>query len=106
MIERELPSLRDADGVVIASMGHHRADVEALATPLADVRGLALPFLPGQERTEPLEFVFRPETCTACGRCVTVCAYGARALDGKEMALDRSYVGFADCACRYAQQTR
>jgi dihydropyrimidine dehydrogenase (NAD+) subunit PreA len=57
-------------------------------TALADMRGVALPHLPGEERTEPLEFVFEPEICTECGRCVTVCAYDARALFGKEMTLD------------------
>lgn len=57
-------------------------------TELARVRGMALPHLPSKERTEPLEFIFQPEMCTDCGRCVTVCAYGARTMDGKEMSLD------------------
>lgn len=56
---------------------------------LTDVRGLALPFLKGEASISPLEFVYKPELCTECGRCVTVCAYQARAMDGKEMALDR-----------------
>jgi dihydroorotate dehydrogenase subfamily 1 len=59
-----------------------------------DVRGLALRHLPGRESTAPLVFVYKPELCTECGRCVTVCAYGARSLEGKEMALDCE-------SCRY-----
>ena len=55
---------------------------------LAEVRGMALPHLPGSERNEPLDFAFEPEICTECGRCVTVCAYGARSMDGREMSLD------------------
>jgi dihydroorotate dehydrogenase (fumarate) len=55
---------------------------------LAGIRGLALPHLPSQVRTGSLEFTFNPDLCTECGRCVTVCAYGARALDGKDMVLD------------------
>jgi len=57
-------------------------------TELAEVRGMALPHLPGKECNEPLEFIFEPEICTECGRCVTVCAYGARTMDGREMSLD------------------
>ncbi|MGD9146943.1 MAG: 4Fe-4S binding protein [Anaerolineae bacterium] len=56
---------------------------------LADLRGLALPHLEKPVPHMPLAFAFDKETCTRCGRCVTVCAYGARELteDG-EMLLD------------------
>jgi dihydroorotate dehydrogenase subfamily 1 len=56
---------------------------------LADLRGLALPHLEQPVPHTPLAFAFDRETCTRCGRCVTVCAYGARALaaDG-DMLLD------------------
>ncbi len=62
---------------------------------LTELRGRALPTLRGTEipegtPPEPLDFRFDRDTCTQCGRCVTVCAYQARQLgqDG-EMLLDR-----------------
>jgi len=56
---------------------------------LADLRGLALPHLQEPVPHMPLAFSFDKETCTRCGRCVTVCAYGARELTaGGEMLLD------------------
>jgi dihydroorotate dehydrogenase (fumarate) len=56
---------------------------------LADLRGVALPHLERPVPNLPLAFAFDKDTCTRCGRCVTVCAYGARELtaDG-EMLLD------------------
>jgi len=66
-------------------------------TRLADLRGLALPHLQtpaGHEPAAPalpapLVFAFDAGTCNRCGRCATVCAYGARQItpDG-EMQLD------------------
>ena len=57
---------------------------------LADLRGAALPHLQGTVSHAPLVFIFDPEACTGCGRCVTVCAYRARQLlVGPQMALDR-----------------
>jgi dihydroorotate dehydrogenase subfamily 1 len=47
---------------------------------LATLRGVALDALGEPASHAPLEFVFRPELCTECRRCVTVCAYGARQL--------------------------
>lgn len=64
---------------------------------LADLRGVALNSLQaGGEHelaqvveTEPLSFDFNPDTCTECGRCVTVCAYQAREVaPGPVMLLD------------------
>ena len=56
---------------------------------LADLRGAALPHLQKTMPHTPLAFAFDKETCTRCGRCVTVCAYGARELTaGTEMLLD------------------
>lgn len=56
---------------------------------LAELRGRALPYLQAPAGRAPLAFSFDPETCTRCGRCVTVCAYGARQLTpGGDMALD------------------
>ena len=60
---------------------------------LADLRGAALPHLKGRGGVTrphlPLTFTFDQETCTRCGRCVTVCAYGARELTAEgEMRLD------------------
>jgi len=55
-----------------------------------DLRGLALPHLrePVPYHT-PLAFAFDAETCTQCGRCVTVCAYTARRLTSQgDMLLD------------------
>jgi dihydropyrimidine dehydrogenase (NAD+) subunit PreA len=58
---------------------------------LANLRGLALPHLRGPISRTPLAFAFDAERCTHCGRCVTVCAYDARALTPeKEMLLERS----------------
>jgi ferredoxin len=60
--------------------GHDRLD---------EVRGLALPHLREPASHAPLAFAFDAESCTQCGRCVTVCAYGARHLTpGGEMLLD------------------
>jgi len=58
---------------------------------LANLRGAALPHLGETLSHAPLTFVFDPEACTQCGRCVTVCAYRARQLlpDG-QMALNES----------------
>jgi dihydroorotate dehydrogenase/NAD-dependent dihydropyrimidine dehydrogenase PreA subunit len=65
----------------LAAHGHER---------LADLRGAALPHLQSPAMAHgPLAFVFDGDLCTRCGRCVTVCAYGARALTGEgEMLLD------------------
>jgi ferredoxin len=56
---------------------------------LADLRGVALPHLEKPVPHIPLAFAFDEETCTRCGRCVTVCGYSARELtaDG-DMLLD------------------
>lgn len=61
---------------------------------LADLRGIALPYLQETACHAPLAFCFDAETCTQCGRCTTVCAYRARRLDpGPQMVLD-------DARCR------
>jgi dihydroorotate dehydrogenase (fumarate) len=56
---------------------------------LAGLRGVALPHLQEPMPHTPLAFAFDRETCTRCGRCVTVCAYGARELTAEgDMLLD------------------
>jgi ferredoxin len=56
---------------------------------LADLRGVALPHLRTTPPRADLAFVFEPDECTKCDRCVIVCAYGARELaPQKEMRLD------------------
>jgi len=61
---------------------------------LADLRGMALPHLREPPSHAPLDFVFDAESCNACQRCVTVCAYAARhLLPGLRMSLD-------EAACR------
>lgn len=56
---------------------------------LSALRGAALPHLQESVSQETLAFEFDAERCTACGRCVTVCAYDARHLSaGPEMGLD------------------
>jgi dihydroorotate dehydrogenase (fumarate) len=47
---------------------------------IAALRGRALPYLRRPTSRGSLVFMFDAGTCTACGRCVTVCAYGAREL--------------------------
>jgi dihydroorotate dehydrogenase (fumarate) len=57
---------------------------------LADLRGLALPHLEEPASPGRLAFAFDWDTCTQCGRCVTVCAYAARDLTPTgEMLLNR-----------------
>jgi dihydroorotate dehydrogenase/NAD-dependent dihydropyrimidine dehydrogenase PreA subunit len=57
---------------------------------LANLRGGALPYLREPASHIPLVFAFDAETCTQCGRCVTVCAYNARCLTSQgEMLLDK-----------------
>ena len=57
---------------------------------LSDLRGLALPHLQEPVQRAPLVFAFDAETCTQCGRCVTVCAYEARRVTPQvEMLLDQ-----------------
>jgi len=57
---------------------------------IAALRGRALPHLREQPAQDPLVFAFDAQRCTACGRCVTVCAYRARRLGAeREMLLDR-----------------
>jgi dihydroorotate dehydrogenase (fumarate) len=61
--------------------GHDRLD---------GLRGVALGPLRRQVPHVPLAFLFDRETCTRCGRCVTVCAYRARALTPeRDMLLDQ-----------------
>jgi dihydroorotate dehydrogenase (fumarate) len=56
---------------------------------LASLRGIALPHLEKPVPSLPLAFAFDKDTCTRCGRCVTVCAYGARELTAQgDMLLD------------------
>jgi dihydroorotate dehydrogenase (fumarate) len=58
---------------------------------LAELRGKALPYLQAAASHTLLAFTFDAETCTECGRCVTVCAYRARQLlPGPGMALDEA----------------
>jgi len=56
---------------------------------LGSLRSSTLPWLREEASAEGLSFTLDREACTRCGRCVTVCAYGARTLapDG-EMQLD------------------
>jgi dihydroorotate dehydrogenase subfamily 1 len=59
-------------------------------TSIGELRGLALPSLQKPVPSAALHFLFDAETCTQCGRCVTVCAYRARHLTPKvEMILEK-----------------
>lgn len=58
---------------------------------VAALRGRALPYLRQPTSCGSLAFTFDAGTCTACGRCVTVCAYGARKLtSGGSMMVDEA----------------
>ncbi|MBN1180049.1 MAG: 4Fe-4S binding protein [Anaerolineae bacterium] len=64
--------------------GHGHSD-------LAGLRGAALPHLREIVPHTPLRFAFDVDLCTACRRCVTVCAYRARQLQlDRRMALDET----------------
>jgi len=67
----------------------HWLDKHGHDSPAA-IRGLALPALQETEDSTPLNFRYEREKCTDCMRCVTVCAYSARALADGVMRLDRS----------------
>ena len=54
----------------------------------ASASGTALPFLKDEEDHQAFAFAFDPAACTACMRCVRACAYGARRLENKAMAVD------------------
>ena len=73
-------------------------------TDLAGLRGRALPHLGEAASHTPLAFTFDKETCTECGRCVTVCAYEARHLTpDREMLLDEALCrscGLCTTVCR------
>jgi dihydroorotate dehydrogenase (fumarate) len=57
---------------------------------LDEIQAAALPWLRDEPSPGALSFAFDREACTRCGRCVTVCAYGARTMTGDgEMVLDR-----------------
>ena len=45
---------------------------------LDEIRGLALRFLPYEDRKIQLEFHFNPQQCTLCELCEKVCPYNAR----------------------------
>ena len=55
-----------------------------------EIRRTALPSLRDAQDPRPLEFTFDADACTECQRCVIVCAYRARALEGKQMSLNRA----------------
>jgi len=67
-----------------------------------EIHRAALSSLRDAEDSRPLEFAFDSETCTECQRCVIVCAYRARTMDGKRMLLDRTLCrscGLCTSAC-------
>ena len=58
---------------------------------LSDLRSSALPHLQAGASQSRLAFKFDAASCSRCGRCVTVCAYGARTLTADtQMRLDRA----------------
>jgi dihydroorotate dehydrogenase (fumarate) len=54
---------------------------------LAELRGLSLPHLRKTLPAIPLAFAFDDNVCNRCGRCVTVCAYGAREMTEDGLAM-------------------
>jgi len=58
---------------------------------LVDLSGTTLPYLQQAACHAPLTFIFDPDSCTECGRCVTVCAYCARQLfPGQQVSVDEA----------------
>jgi dihydroorotate dehydrogenase/Pyruvate/2-oxoacid:ferredoxin oxidoreductase delta subunit len=68
---------------------------------LADLRGMALPYLHKVEDTAPLTFEFEPLKCTKCDLCVVLCPYDARLMEGdKPKSADLKQILLED-RCRY-----
>jgi dihydroorotate dehydrogenase (fumarate) len=55
---------------------------------VASMSSLSLPYFGLAENHRKGHFEFDEKRCTACGLCSRVCAYGARALEGRQMRLD------------------
>lgn len=74
------------------------------ASSLADVRGLALRRIGERKEkgwvavTQPKVPAIDEETCTGCGTCEKVCAYGAMHVNGKARVTARDCIGCGLCA--------
>ena len=67
-----------------------------------DIIGLAVENRAHEEVTEEFDFIYKPEICTECNKCVQVCPYNARFLQGKKMNLDEDlcrHCGYCSFVC-------
>jgi len=78
------------DGVLIAGACQGpKSSAESVASGLAAVTQSAAVLRKGFAELDPLVAVVATDACTACGKCLTACPYGAigmTSLDGREVA--------------------
>ncbi|MCD8369988.1 MAG: 4Fe-4S binding protein [Clostridiales bacterium] len=57
---------------------HQYADIHAIS-------GIVQKYMPNADEKAPFEMEYDAQTCSSCGRCVTVCPYHARTLQNRQM---------------------
>jgi heterodisulfide reductase subunit A len=73
-----------ADGIYIAGSARYPADVdECISQGYAAAAKAAIPMAQGRVVTEAFTSEVEPSRCSACGRCMDICAFGA--IDWKDL---------------------